>query len=736
MATLQSQLKLTLIDQVSGRMRAMSAQMTAFQGRMTAMAAPLTGLTARVAAFGAGYLGVTAGMRHTAGAAIKFEEAFADVVKVLDATPGQLQEVRHQILEMSKVLPNSAEGIAAIYAQAAQSNIPLRELGKFSEMVAKVAVAWDTSEGDTSDALAKIKNQLNLNVEEIGLMADAINHLGNNTAAKAPDLVDFAKRVGAAGEMFGFTAQQTLAFGGAMVAAGGPTEVASTSFRNMGRALTIGTRATKSHQVAFRRLGLDAVKTAKNMQKNALGTTLDVLDRIGSLPEWEQISIASALFGDEARALMPVIANSTELRRQLALVGDEANYAGSAFEEYMVRAGTTANALQIIGNKLKAQFRSWGDGMLPSIKALGAGLGDVLDSMHKRVGIFDQINIAFNSLMTGLGYNGSAGLRALMNDLGDVLFGKAFEGEGIDQRVNELARLSNTFRDLGRGIREFTSAVAENPITKFFAQMSGYGFKLFLAAAGITILAGAVSKLAKAMMVLSGASAAIAIIKSVAGLGGALVGAGGAAAAAKTGAASGAVAGGGAAAGAMWKQILTRVPAIAAVLGTAYGAGHIASKLSKDNSDEARRLSSPRDAERDSMEAFRRYRDSGDFSDDMAARKPSGHQDTVGLSNSPAASGLSAIGNWFRELDAKLSASTGLRANTGSANDLRPEFQSLRDAVHSPSGTQNVNVTNPPPQPMVPVNVTVYATTNASADDIGRATGEQVKAAVESSFSD
>src|SRR5690606_26292887 len=102
------------------------------------------------------------------------------------------------------------------------------------------------------------------------------------------------------------------------------------------------------------KLGLNAVKTAKNMQKDALGTTLDVIDRIARLPEWQRISIASALFGDEARALMPVIGNSKELRRQLGLVAKEADYAGSAFEEYMIRAETSGNALQIIGNKIRA----------------------------------------------------------------------------------------------------------------------------------------------------------------------------------------------------------------------------------------------------------------------------------------------------------------------------------------------------------------------------------------------
>lgn len=804
MSVQRAQLRLTLLDQVSGRMRAISAQMSAFQGRMRAMSAPFTGMTARVAAFGAGYLGVTSGMRNTVGAAIKFEDAFADVRKVLDGTPAELQEVRHQIIELSKQLPNSAEGIAAIYAQAAQSNIPMRELGKFSEMVAKVSVAWDTSESETSDAMAKIKNQLGLNVDQIGLFADAINHLGNNTAAKAPDLVDFAKRVAATGEMFGFTSTQTLAFGGAMVASGAQTEVASTSFRNMGRALTIGTRATKQHQIAFKRLGLDAVKTAKNMQKNALDTTLDVLDRIGKLPEWERISIASALFGDEARALMPVLANTTELRRQLGLVGNEANYAGSAFEEYLVRAQTTSNALAIIGNKLKAVFREWGEGMLPSIKALGAGLGDVLDTLDKRVGVLDQFKAAFDGLMTGLGYRGPDGLRQMVNDIGDLLFGKAVDSGGFmqaaDERMTGLARISNQFRQLGRNIRQFAQDVADNPIAKFLAEIAGHGFKLMLASVGFSLLAGAVMKLGRALMFLSGASAAIAILKTVAGIGGAVFrtaarlpnaspsarNAPGAAppgsrspqpgapkawpkgktppwgftprdpalpAARSTGPLIKAPAG-------RWPGIFENLKHIGAgwlkgLGATAFSVGgemliNDAFRAAGKNPDTLSTWGNAKalwDSLAGGEDVGDRYRPK---SEDNAssllglirsipkefwlgkAAEP-GFNLREALRIDAGISGLKrpdrrpAIFDGFLE---------GMRSLEQSSIRQLPELQSIREAIQAPpSGTQDVKVTNQQPV-HAPVNVTVYATTNASADEIGRATGERVKAAVEGSYSD
>lgn len=475
MAVLSSKLVVSLVDQITGPARGVAAALDGLNRRASRTTSAIMGagggfsvgaLARNLAAIGLGYVGVREGIGGTVGAAMKFEEAFADVRKVVDGTPAQLSVVRSEILGLSKELPVTADGLASIYAAAGQSGVALQELTKFSEMAAKVSVAWDTSQGETGDALAKIKTQLGFNVNQIGLHADAINHLANNTASAARDLVEFDKRVAATGKMFGFSDTQTLAFGASMISAGAEAEVAATSFRNMGRALTKGEQATKSQRMAFAKLGLDSVKVSKNMQKDALKTTLNVIERIQQLPKDQHISIASALFGDEARALMPIIADTKELRRELAMIGSEANYSGSAFQEYMVRAETTANALQLLGNKIKAYGIGVGDSWLPTIKDMGLGIGDVLDTLDKRVGVIDKIEMAVKGLMSGFGYGGEGGTRQLINDLGDLLFGKAFEGDStqVDQRMIDLARLSTNFRKIGLDLKAFSEDIGAGDI--------------------------------------------------------------------------------------------------------------------------------------------------------------------------------------------------------------------------------------------------------------------------------
>lgn len=525
MSTLTSKLVVDLVDGVSrpargilGVMRQLRAGGDGFRQSQAMMAAPLGGVVRQLAMYGAAYFGVREGMRGTVGAAMGFESAFADVKKVIDASDGQFENMRRDILALSKDIPIAADGFAQIYAAAGQSGIANEELKGFAEATAKIATAWETPVDATGEALAKIKTALARDVKGTVALADAINHVGNVSAANSPDLLEYTNRVAAFAETAGFSAEQALAFGGAMIGSGFEPEVAATSFRNMSKALTMGTRATKSQRLAFKELGLDATKTAKGMQKNAVGTTLDVLDRIKKLPEWQQMSIAGALFGDEARALAPLFKNSTELRRLLGETGDSARYAGSAFEEYRRRAETTANTLERLKNNVAAIGIGLGDKWLPSINEGMFGILDVMATLGERATIFDQMGTAAKAFAQGLGYEG--GIRDMVNDISDLLLG-APDGA---QAADDLGRIFMRFREYGASVREFSDALRDNPLAQFLGEMSGYGFKLMLAAVGIGIFAGSVMKLAKAMLFLTGASTAWGILKGMGKVGGWMTG--------------------------------------------------------------------------------------------------------------------------------------------------------------------------------------------------------------------
>lgn len=568
MGTLVSNLVVRLTDLASapakglvtslGHLRREARGFGAFQA---SSASGVMGTVKSLALMGAGYLGVTEGLNGTVGAAMRFEDSMSDIRKVIDfKSPKQFTDMRSDILDMSRRLPIAADGIAAITAAAGQANIPMEDLKAFTEMTAKVSTAWDISAGDTGTSLAKMKTSLQLTVSETALLADAINYLSNASAAGAPDILKFSRGM-ASGKLAGFAAKETLAFGTAMISSGFEAEVAETSFQNMTKALTAGSNATTGQRTAYRKLGLDAVKVSKAMQKDAVGTTLKVFEQLGKLPKHQQGAIATALFGSEARALPSLIGNMGELRRTLGLVADDTAYAGSAAAEFEQASKRTSNTLQVLKNNVSAIGIGLGDMALPTINEWAGKLAETLMTLDQRVTVFDKIGAGVKGFMSGLGLKGD-GIGEQFGNLYDGIFGRI---DSFEKDTDRLGALFLSFREMGESVKSFADNLSSSVagIEHFFnldpgtivdtlGSLGSLGFKLAIASVGIGMAAGALMSLGRAVMFLSGASFLVGGAKGIARLLGAVAGGSAAAGAgAAAGGAATAAAGAGATGGIM-----------------------------------------------------------------------------------------------------------------------------------------------------------------------------------------
>ncbi len=379
MATLTSQLILSLIDKVTAPARGVAGAVANMSSKLEANNRRLDAMRGRmVEAAAVGYV-LAKAIKAPIMAAVEFESSMADVRKVVNfETPQAFKQMSADIVEMSTRIPIAATGIADIVAAAGQAGMAGDELLGFAEMAAKVGVAFDMSAGATGTALAKIKTALQFTVAQTGALADAINYLSNTSAASAPDILDFMSRVGSVGKQYGFTAQQTAAIGSAMIATGAEAEVAATSFRSVGRALTRGASATKSQRRAFKQLGLSATEVAQRMQKDAVGTLRDVIMHIQKLPKALQAAAISDLFGDEARAIAPLIDQIAIYDKAVKSVAQSANYLGSSQKEFETRSETTANNMQLFSNKVTAAGIAIGSALLPALNGVMDALGPVV----------------------------------------------------------------------------------------------------------------------------------------------------------------------------------------------------------------------------------------------------------------------------------------------------------------------------------------------------------------------
>lgn len=308
-----------------------------------------------------------------AKAAIDFESQMADVRKVVDFdTPKQFAEMGEDILKMSDRLPMAANDIAKLVAAGGQAGIAREDLKQFAEDALKMGVAFDQSADQSGDMMAKWRTSFKMTQQEVVSLADKINYLSNNGAANAQQISDIVTRIGPLGAVAGIASGQIAALGATLAGVGVEQEVAATGIKNFMLAITGG---SKQQQEAFQFLGFNSKKLAADMQKDAQGTMLKVLESISKLDKARQPKALNALFGKESiGAIAPLLTNLDLLKKNFNMVGDASQYTGSMQKEYEARAATTANQLQLLRNQATHAGVALGNALLPQINASASGL--------------------------------------------------------------------------------------------------------------------------------------------------------------------------------------------------------------------------------------------------------------------------------------------------------------------------------------------------------------------------
>lgn len=305
-------------------------------------------------------------------AAILFESAMADVRKVVDFdTPEQFKEMEKDIINLSKRIPMAADELAQIVAAGGQAGIAREDLIKFAEAAAQMGVAFDISADEAGQMMAEWRSAFKMNQDEVNVLADQINYLGNTTAASAPKISDVVRRIGPLGEVGGAAAAQIAALGATMVGAGVAEEVAATGIKNMILAMVAGESATKRQKEAFKQLGFNAKDMAVMMQEDAQGAIMAVFQALQKLPQEKQASVLQNLFGKESiGAIAPLLTNLDALQENFEKVADATQYAGSMQKEFEARSNTTENHLQLLRNNANALAITLGNILLPGIVEL------------------------------------------------------------------------------------------------------------------------------------------------------------------------------------------------------------------------------------------------------------------------------------------------------------------------------------------------------------------------------
>lgn len=330
----------------------------------------LDGMAKAAALAGAALAGV---IGVSVNKAIAFESAMAEVNKTVDfATNDGLVNMRKELQALTTEIPQSFEELAGVAAVAGQLGIAEKDIVGFTETIAKMGVAFDMSSADAADSMAKIANVFALPIENVGELGDTINTLSNSMASTAPNIIDFMKRSAALAKTFKLSADDTAAFGSALIALGWQPETASTAFNSMLMTLSDLDGLSKSGIIGLQQLGLDTAEFAEITRTDGKGAILEVIDAVNMLDESSRIAALSNLFGKEAAAKIASMA--TGLDTVNGALEATLNTAGSTEAEFQKISATTANKIKLFKSNIDSMSASVGEAFIPA-------LNDMLSTM-------------------------------------------------------------------------------------------------------------------------------------------------------------------------------------------------------------------------------------------------------------------------------------------------------------------------------------------------------------------
>ncbi len=295
---------------------------------------------------------------------------FLGKVKVVNFTQNTNEtiEFAKKLKELSREIPLSAAELAQIAASGGQLGIQKNKLIGFTTTVAKMATAFDISAEQAGDSIAKLANIYGIAEEKMEGVGNVINHLSDNTAAKAKDMVEALAIVGGTAKQFGLDINQTSSLVNAFVSLGKQPAKAGTAINALLSKLQTAEGQGKEFKATLESMGITAEEMSQKIAQNGQEALLHFFKTLEKIDKQERSQILLNLFGQEYQDDIALIVGSLKkYEGAIALVADKEKYKHSMQEEFDNRASTTANNLQLLKNTIAELGMNLGSVMLPPL---------------------------------------------------------------------------------------------------------------------------------------------------------------------------------------------------------------------------------------------------------------------------------------------------------------------------------------------------------------------------------
>ena len=328
------------------------------------------------------YMSLAAGAALTgsANAAITFETAMANVNKVLkDSEKDYLGTLQQQILDMSRVLPLTAQEIAQVTANALQLGISAKDVGKFTETILKLGTATNISSEEAAIAIAQLFNVTGEQYDNIDRFGAALTSLGNQFPTFESNIMEMARKIAAAGSSVGMTTTDILGLSTALASMGLSADAGGSSVSTILRKIdTDVANSTKDLYQWADRANMSAEQFKRAWESDVTGTFQRLVNSIAdSVRKGENLNTILGNLGINAirqkDAFSRLVQANDTLNDALYESRDAWNALargeqGALNDEFAEKVKTLASQFQLLKNELYYVGVQIGQEMMPALR--------------------------------------------------------------------------------------------------------------------------------------------------------------------------------------------------------------------------------------------------------------------------------------------------------------------------------------------------------------------------------
>ncbi|WP_304333733.1 phage tail tape measure protein [Conchiformibius steedae] len=314
--------------------------------------------------------------------AIEFESAMAGVKKVTDANAQQLAKLSDKLKDMAGELGILPAELAKIATAGGQMGIAFDRLPEFTKMAAQMANAFGITSDQAGEAAAKISNVYQLSIDQMRELGDAINVLGNTTAAKEAEITEVLLRIGGNAKQFGLLKEEAAALSAALISLGKTPETAGTAINAMLTKLQTAQVQGKEFKDALNSIGLSADAMAAQIRANPQAALTGFLKQLEKVDQQSRAIVLAKLFGAEYSDDLALLTGSLKTyEKALATATDKGKNFGAMQKEASAALATTEGKMKQAKAELSAAAIELGNALLPVVQSAAAVVGNIADSV-------------------------------------------------------------------------------------------------------------------------------------------------------------------------------------------------------------------------------------------------------------------------------------------------------------------------------------------------------------------